>query len=676
MKASETEFKKIIEGTTQFFVPHYQRAYSWGPKQWQQLWEDLVSLVEERAAQGQDGVKSTHFIGSMVTTPGSSVPQGVAKYVLIDGQQRITTLMLLLAVFRDVLRDGGDTRRAEMVHNLYLTNQYQENNEHYKLLPTQGEDVATSDRTAFMRVISPDAGPRVQGHPATAAYEFFAKKIRASSSPKPDILIEAATSGLILVSIVLDRDDNPYTIFESLNAKGRPLAEADLIRNYFFMRIHQSDHERAYRQLWQPMERMLVNASMTEFFRQYLMRDGTLVKSDSVYVELKRSIDRRTQMTSLEQLQEVHRYAGYYARMAYPEREPNLLVRQALTNLQRLNFGVTSSFLLNLYEDFVSERTSPTVMAQALAVLENYLLRRFICGMPSNALNKIFPALYRQTREDGRFSIDRLKALLADKGYPSDEEFKARLAEVRLYGGGDRRDKAKFILDRLEQSFEHKEPVDTSRLTIEHVMPQTLSAAWESQLGPDIDELFDVNLHRLGNLTLTGYNSELSNAPYAEKREKLAGSHIELNRHFQTAPDWNFAAIEKRSNEMAERALKIWPSFRAAKEGSPRPRGVVTGTKPSILSIADERHDVKDWSEVLLETMKYLCATRSDQFPVLQAEFSKVLAEDPKALRSPRKLDNGYFYEANMSAQRIYKICEQIMDFVGCGDQWSVETRV
>lgn len=675
MKASETEFKKIIEGTTQFFVPHYQRAYSWGSKQWQQLWDDLVSLVEERSGQGQEGARSTHFIGSMVTTPGSSVPQGVAKYVLIDGQQRITTLMLLLSVLRDLLRESGDTRRAEMVHNLYLTNQYQENQEHYKLLPTQGEDVANSDRTAFTRIISPDTGARVQGHPATAAYEFFVKKIRASSSPKPDILIETVTSGLILVSIVLDRDDNPYTIFESLNAKGRPLAEADLIRNYFFMRIHQSDHERAYRQLWQPMERMLVDASMTEFFRQYLMRDGTLVKSDTVYVELKRNIDRRTQMTPLDQLQEVHRHAGYYARMAHPEREPNVMVRHALTNLQRLNFGVTSSFLLNLYDDFVSDRISPMVMAQALAVLENYLLRRFICGMPSNALNKIFPSLYRQTREDGRFSIDRLKALLADKGYPSDEEFKVRLAETRLYGGGDRRDKAKFILDRLEQSFEHKEPVDTNSLTIEHVMPQTLSPAWKSKLGPDVDEHFDLYLHRLGNLTLTGYNSELSNAPFAEKREQLAQSHIELNRHFQASTEWNFTAIENRSLQLAERALKIWPSFRAAKDGPSRPRGVVTGTKPSILVIADERHEVKDWSEVLLETMTYLCETRSDQFPILQAEFPKCLAEDPKTLRSPRKLDNGYFYEANMSAQRIYKVCEQILDFVGCGDQWLVETR-
>lgn len=675
MKASETEFKKIIEGTTQFFVPHYQRAYSWGPKQWQQLWDDLVSLVEDRSAQGQDASKSTHFIGSMVTTPGSSVPQGVAKYVLIDGQQRITTLMLLLAALRDLLREGGDNRRAEMVHNLYLTNQYQEQLEHYKLLPTQGEDIANADRTAFIRIISPESGPRVQGHLATAAYDFFVKKIRAASAPKPDVLIEVATSGLILVSIVLDRDDNPYTIFESLNAKGRPLAEADLIRNYFFMRIHQNEHEKAYRQLWQPMERMLSDANMTEFFRQYLMRDGTLVKIDTVYVELKRSIDRRTQMTPLEQLQEVHRYAGYYAKMAHPEREPNLVVRQALTNLQRLNFGVTSSFLLNLYDDFASERITPAVMAQALAVLENYLLRRYVCGMPSNALNKIFPALYRQTREDGKFSIDRLKALLADKGYPSDEEFKTRLAEVRLYGGGDRRDKAKFILDRLEQSFEHKEAVDTDKLTIEHVMPQTLTAEWKTRLGPAVEEDYDLYLHRLGNLTLTGYNSELSNAPYPEKREKLSGSHIELNRHFQRATEWNFAAIDKRSQELAERALTIWPSFRAAKDGPSRPRGVVTGTKPSVLYIADERHEVKDWSEVLLQIMTYLCETRSDQFSVLQGEFPKCLAEDPRTLRSPRKLDNGYYYEANMSAQRIYKVCEQILDFVGCGDQWRVDTR-
>jgi uncharacterized protein with ParB-like and HNH nuclease domain len=674
MKASETEFKKIIEGTTQFFVPHYQRPYSWLPKQWQQLWEDLMSLTEDRTNSAPDAIKPTHFIGSMVTIPGTSVPQGVAKYVLIDGQQRVTTLMILLAAIRDLARESGDTRRAEMVHNLYLTNQYQEKLEHYKLLPTQGDDPGSSDRVAFIRLLSPSEGSRVPEHLATSAYEFFAKKIRLPSTPNVEVLIEAVTTGLVLVSIVLDRDDNPYTIFESLNAKGKPLSQADLIRNYFFMRIDQSKHDHVYHQHWQPMERMLSDTSMTEFFRQYLMRDGTLVKIDAVYVELKRHTDRRA-TPPIEQLQELHQYAGYYSRMAHPELETNLQVRRALTNLQRLNFGVTASFLLSLYNDYATEKISPAIMAQALSIVENYLLRRFACGMPTNTLNKIFPSLYRQSREDGKFNIDRFKTLLAEKGYPTNEEFRQRIADVRMYGGGDRRDKTKFILDRLEESFEHKEPVDTKPLTIEHVMPQTLSPAWIKALGPDVDEHYDIYLHRIGNLTLTGYNAEMSNAPYNEKREKLVNSHIELNRHFRTIDAWTFDAIESRSQALAERALAVWPSFRAVEGGPTHPRGMVTGTKPTKLHIADEAHDIKDWSEMLQKVMLYLSETHSDQFPMLQTEFSKFISTDPKALRASRRLDNGYYYEANLSAKRIYRICEQLMDFVGSGDQLRVETR-
>ncbi|PRQ03207.1 DUF262 domain-containing protein [Enhygromyxa salina] len=186
MKATETEFKKIIEGTIQFFVPHYQRPYSWERKQWAQLWEDVVALAVERADATQDNPASTHFIGSMVTMPGSSVPQGVSKFVLIDGQQRITTLMLLLAAIRDFANETGEKRHASMIHNLYLTNQYQENLEHFKLLPTEGDDPQSSDRNAFVSVVDPDSAKMVEGHSTTAAYEFFAKNCDIQAQRKSE----------------------------------------------------------------------------------------------------------------------------------------------------------------------------------------------------------------------------------------------------------------------------------------------------------------------------------------------------------------------------------------------------------------------------------------------------------------------------------------------------------
>ena len=365
----------------------------------------------------------------------------------------------------------------------------------------------------------------------------------------------------------------------------------------------------------------------------------------------------------------MHRYAGYYARLTNPESEPDAQVRSALNSLQRLNFGVTASFLLNHYDDFASERIDASTMARAL-------LRRFVCGVPTNLLNKMFPGLYRQSQDNHQFSIAKFQAVLAEKGYPSDDEFQARLKDARMYGGGDRREKTKFILDRLEQTFAHKEPVSTESLTIEHVMPQTLTPAWRDALGADVDDEFESQLHRLGNLTLTGYNGEMSNAPYAEKRVQLLLSHLELNRYFTSIEAWDFEAIERRSGELATRALALWPSFRTQEEPSTtRPGDLVTGTKPTALHINGEDYEVKDWSDVLESVMKYVCETYPDQFPGLQAEFPSYLSGEASKLRSPRSLGNGYCYEANMSAKRIYQLCQQVLDFVGYGGVWSVDKR-
>lgn len=407
------------------------------------------------------------------------------------------------------------------------------------------------------------------------------------------------------------------------------------------------------------------------------MREGNQVKIGDVYVALKRGTEQSAKghpVEPLAQLQELNRYAGYYSRLMHPETEPDDVVRRALMNLQRLKFGVTASFLLNLYDDYANQRIGPSLMAEALSVLENYLLRRFVCGVPTNVLNKFFPTLYRQTQVDEKFNIERLKALLSERGYPSDEEFTARLGDVRLYGGGDRREKAKFILDRLEGSFEHKENVG-SPLTIEHIMPQTLSPAWRETLGPDAEDSFEDYLHRLGNLTLTGYNSEMSNAPYGEKRQQLLLSHVELNRYFHDVEVWDFDAIDQRSRSLARRSLAIWPSFGRGQDGSARSHGEVTGTKPTALYIGEDKYDVRDWSDVLERAMKFLGETRPEQFSVLEEDYPHYITRDGAKLRSPRRLSNDYYYEANLSAQRIYRLCKHVMQMADCGDQWSVDTR-
>ncbi|PRQ03206.1 HNH endonuclease family protein [Enhygromyxa salina] len=441
------------------------------------------------------------------------------------------------------------------------------------------------------------------------------------------------------------------------------------------MRIDQSEHEMTYRQHWQPIERLLSNTDMTEFFRQYLMKDGGTVKVDAVYVELKHNTDKRAHATPIAQLQEIHRYAEYYRRIVEPANEPDPALQRSLSNLRRLNFGVAASFLLNLYEDYSTGRILASVLADTLAVVENFLIRRFVCGIPTNVLNKLFPTLYRQARLDEAFSLDRLKSILSDRGYPSDEDFRARLSEIRLYGGGDRREKSRFILDRLEDSFEHKEKVVATPLQVEHVMPQTLSASWREALGDDVDDDHDSFLHRIGNLTLTGYNQEMSNAPYAVKRKHLIGSHIELNRHFQGVETWDFEAIKRRSEALATRALSVWPNFHPQTAKSKQAPERVTGTKPTAIRIGKESHDVKMWSEVLEKVIRYLNESYPDRFITLKESFPKYISLDPSSLRVPRSAGNSYFYEANLSAQSIYRVCEYILQLADCGDDWNIDTR-
>ena len=275
MQASETRLQPIIEGTKQYVVPLFQRAYSWTKEQWDVLWTDLVFLLENPEPE-------SHFIGSIVTMQTNSVPEGVTKYLLIDGQQRLTTIIILLTAMRDVASTMPETGTlAQRIEQTMLINPFAEAMDLYKLMPTQ------VDRADFMAIVGSDASDRValSRTKLGECYDFFWRKLSQLSYSLND-LFNVLIKRLSVVSILLGKDDNAHIIFESLNAKGRPLTQADLIRNYFFMRIHVNDQEATHQRLWQPMEQRL-KADLTEFIRHFLMRVGVIIKEDSVYFMLK-----------------------------------------------------------------------------------------------------------------------------------------------------------------------------------------------------------------------------------------------------------------------------------------------------------------------------------------------------------------------------------------------------
>jgi len=653
MNASETRLQQIIEGTKQYVVPLFQRTYSWDKKEWDTLWNDLVELCESDNPR-------THFMGSLVTMPTTSVPEGVAKFLLIDGQQRLTTIFILLTLMRNYAKLSSEPELAEEINNTLLVNQYKKDTDYFKLLPTQ------ADRMSFQGLVKPSAeNPQDQ---IKSAYNYFDKKFRQHS---PDIrkLMKIVTSNLSVVSIVLDPDDNPHLVFESLNAKGRPLTQSDLIRNFFFMRIHINEQESIYSQYWEPMQNSLGD-NLTEFIRHYLMRDGASVKQNDVYFCLKESV---SQYNALDYLKDLSRFARYYQKLIHPGKEKQITIQKLLARLNRLEVTTAYPFLLNCYDDYANNNLTSQEFVEILKDLENFIIRRFICNIPTNQLNKIFPSLYGQVKKkDASSFVEGLTHILQTKGYPKDTEFLLRLKDVKLYGSGDRAIKTKLILETIEESFNHKEQVAFDKLSIEHVMPQTLTEYWQNYLGEEWEIIHELYLHTLGNLTLTAYNTELSNDDYESKRLLLIDSHLEINKYFNDSSTWNKEDIEKRTDKLSQLLVSIWPYF-GDEKNEVNNSGTVTGTTPKELWILGQYFVVNSWRDVLQQTLNTIADLEPDKFEMIIQEFPRFVGKDKKKFRAIRELNNGAFIEVNLSAQNIQRFCYQAVEAIDLSyDDWRV----
>jgi len=654
MKASETNFQPIIEGTKQYVVPLFQRPYSWDKKEWDVLWTDLIDLCEYPEPK-------SHFIGSLVTMPTISVPEGVAKFMLIDGQQRITTIFILLAVIRDIAKNNALKDLADEISQTMLVNPFKKGVDYFKLMPTQ------TDREAFKKLVLEGSDGQSQ---IGRCYQFFDRKIRQDNIDVRS-LTKVITGRLSVVSIVLDHDDNPHLVFESLNAKGRPLTQADLIRNYFFMRIHVDQQEEIHTRYWQPMQ-VAMGDDLTECIRHYLMRNGSLVKQSDVYFTLK---DRVGQIDALSALEDIALFAGYYEKLLHPEKETNNSLQIALKRINRLEVTTAYPFLLNCYHDYCQGRLEIGDYLDILQTIENFIIRRFVCNVPTNELNKIFPQLYAQAilRDPGCLPKG-VRAVLQTRGYPKDIEFRSRLVESKLYGAGERTTKTKLILETIETSYRHHEVVPFDSLTIEHVMPQTITDWWQEHLGEDWQADHELFLHTLGNLTLTAYNSELSNDPFPDKKVRFASSHVDLNNYFELIVNWNRDAIETRSRILADQVVNIWLYF-GDEQVMPVPADGVTGKIPRLLTILGQATTVTSWRDVLTQTMSTLAELEPEAFETLAQEYPRLISSNQNRFRRNRQLQNGYYIEVNLSAKDIYRFCTQAIETVGLSSHdWVVES--
>lgn len=653
MHAAETKIQHLIEGTKQYVVPLFQRAYSWDKKEWQTLWEDLVELCEEENPR-------PHFMGSIVTLPTSSVPEGVTKYLVIDGQQRLTTIFIVLAFVRDVARASEKAELADEIHNTLLVNQYKKGDDYFKFQPTQ------IDRPVFSALIRDATRPAIDSK-IGAAYAYFERELK-KKSVRLELLKKTITSVFSTVSIVLDPNDNPYLVFEGLNAKGRPLTQADLVRNYFIMRIHFDRQYEIFEKYWSPMEKRLGD-NLTNFFRHFLTRSGEVIKNDAVYFEFKDTVNEKNAENTLADLA---RFSEYYEKLLFPLKEARISIRNGLLTLATLDVGVSYPFLLNCYEACDRGELSEDEFTEVLALLANFVIRRFVCNVPSHGLNKELPVLFKQAKKEANF-VAGVKKHLAAKRYPKDIDFKRVLPEVSLYGAGERVAKAKLILLELERYTNHKEPVDADLMSVEHIMPQTLSDEWAQDLGEEAEDTHELYLHTLGNLTLTAYNGELSNNTFTQKLSTFAKSNIELNRELAKFTKWGREEIETRGAQLAERALKIWPYFGEVQVESTNSEGITKRKKAQSLLILGQRFEVSTWGDVVEKTMITIWELEPEKLTQIAQSFSKFVSTDRTKFKSSRPIGGDFYINTYLSADRAKQFCERAIDKIGLSqDDWSV----
>ncbi|ABD12298.1 hypothetical protein ThrDRAFT_04337 [Frankia casuarinae] len=557
MKANETTLGELLQGQCQYVVPLYQRPYSWERANLRQLWADITSVAAA-------GPAATHFLGSLVLAPSpSTTPAGVAIWLVVDGQQRLTALSILLCAIRDHVRDD-DQMLAAKIDDLYLMNRYAAGTERYTLLPTR------ADRTAWTALVerSPEAGGRAG---IGDAYQFFRKELAAlrdADDPLDAALIEQAVVGqLAIVEIAAHVDDDVYRIFESLNHTGRRLTQADLLRNYLFMRL-PTRADRVYDWRWFPLQELLGDRLEDLVWLDLVLRGDDRATKETVYQSQRQYLQTLPDEDAIEQwISELHAKALLFSRILDPDREEDPVLRQALHRLRRWGADVVRPIVLHMLIAHANDRLDATETAAALRVVESYLVRRMLVGIASANSNRILMSLVKELGDQTPTAAAVTRVLSGPrKKFPTDQPVKEAVLLNPFYWTG-RGPQRTYVLRSLEEDYEHLEPVDWGvKLTVEHILPQSLSRpGWKAVLDADAhegetrDELHRRLVHTLGNLTLTAYNPKLADHEFTEKKKLLADSGLAMNREIAGQDRWGREEIQNRGRALAERIVKIWP---------------------------------------------------------------------------------------------------------------------
>ena len=668
-------------GDVHFVLPRFQRPYAWERTEWQALWDDLMEV--HSAGEG-----ARHFLGAIVVVNEGPIDH-VPRYTLIDGQQRLLTISLLFHALAEGAKDP--TLRAKITD--YLINQYEKDSLRYKVLPTKHY----GDQKTWLDMVDNRESSESGGSRLLEAHQFFDRVVREACGETKlpcSELFNSLISRLQIVFINLDREERPHQIFESLNARGRPLEQADLVRNYLAMRLPASEQDNAYVLHWLPIQNMFEerrSAGISDFILNYLAsKTGFFYREDDTYRQFRKRMDGEfsEHEALVSELAEIHRHAGYFRRFLLPDNEPDDALRLRLFRFNALERTVVRPLLLHLYDAHHSGKLSREELLEALDLLDNYLTRHFLASLHTGGLRRFLTSLVRVD------SLSELKQRLHNRNYPTDERLRNVLFELDLYRSGPNRRRLVYILKRVNAHLLRDQDVDIwlkDTATIEHILPRNLNEEWERHLKEEWDSPeFDFRncLNNLGNLTLVtqSWNSQMSNNAWHVKRDLLRKHGLPLNNRYfgkDQAGDvlaWNEKAISARGNWIVNLILDLWPDLRENGRGEgidpkrhPRPGFNYKYSGVTSITLYGQSKNVygNAWNNAAQLFTNEIAVSRADFEEIMRDMTIRKLGRNG----GYKQLENGWWLDYMNPNEAVYYMGE-LADLCELDESdWSIEVK-
>lgn len=678
MKASEINLNRFLaQSDTQFIIPVYQRNYDWTYSQCKQLLDDILEV-------GQNDKTSAHFIGSIVYVHDDVYSaSGINELTIIDGQQRLTTLTLVYLIIYKIAILFDDKQLQNKINEQYLINKFdEEEGAKLKLRPTENNE------KALRYLLNGDENEEFNEYSRLVEnYNYFKGKITEENYK----VVLDGLGKLMFVEISLDREkDDPQKIFESLNSTGLELSEADLIRNYILMGLKPKKQNTIYREYWEIIELLAKDTNSNEskvsdFIRDFLtIKNKKIPNKNKVYHEFKINYPIADYDELEIILSEIKSLAKHYNKLLNPSSEQDELIKKQLTYINKLEINVSFPFLLQVYEDFSKSRISRDVFISILELVQSFVWRRFIIGLPTNALNKIFMRLYEDVDIENYYD-SIVFSLINKKGtqrFPRDAEITNNLNERDLYNIQSKN--RTYFLERLE-NYNNQEPVKiegNSQITIEHIFPQNPEPKWKISLGEDEYQLIKENfLNTIANLTLSGNNGKLGNKYFTDKRDmNIDGgeqgykfSRLWLNRDLAELNEWNLIHLKDRGKKIENRFFDIWPlpivKYVVDEEHSETnifDAEEPTNKKLEYAVFFGQKIETRYVSELYKHVIRQLFELQPQTFFTTDLRDKLAITKKPEDLRQAVEINDTYFIESNLDSKGKFdriKLALEIFDF-------------